>query len=130
MLRDGKIGSVNATFEAIPLSKLRGIVERQAIIGIGHPTADPPKKIIISFGAQFAEVEVNTRTGEIRVVRGVRILDLVRALVLGEVAEAIPLDETNLAPVVDRDERVDVPLASRDRAEDREPRGRRRKNFD
>jgi xanthine dehydrogenase YagR molybdenum-binding subunit len=68
-LKDGKITSVNATFEPVPLSKVKGVAQRQAIIGIGQPPPDPEKKIIISFGAQFAEVEVNTRTGEIRVVR-------------------------------------------------------------
>jgi CO/xanthine dehydrogenase Mo-binding subunit len=68
-IKDGKVGPVNAPDRAVPIPSLKGIVERQAIIGIGHPAPDPAGKVIMSFGVQFAEVEVNTRTGEIRVLR-------------------------------------------------------------
>jgi CO/xanthine dehydrogenase Mo-binding subunit len=39
------------------------------VIGIGNRDPNPPGKAIMPFAAHFAEVEVNTRTGEIRVVR-------------------------------------------------------------
>jgi len=68
-VKDGRVGPANDFDRATPLAMLQGIVERQAIIGIGHPAPDPEGKIIMSFGVQFAEVEVNTRTGEIRVLR-------------------------------------------------------------
>jgi CO/xanthine dehydrogenase Mo-binding subunit len=80
VLKDGKIASVNASISPVAFSKLRGIVERQAIIGLGQPPPVPSKKVIISFGVQFAEVEVNTRTGEIRVLRLVAAHDSGRAV--------------------------------------------------
>ncbi len=39
------------------------------VIAIGNREANPANKAIMPFGAHFAEVEVNTKTGEIRVVR-------------------------------------------------------------
>jgi xanthine dehydrogenase YagR molybdenum-binding subunit len=39
------------------------------VIGIGNREPNPANKAINPFGAHFAEVEVNTKTGEIKVVR-------------------------------------------------------------
>jgi xanthine dehydrogenase YagR molybdenum-binding subunit len=39
------------------------------VIGIGNRDPNPPNKSTIPFAAHFAEVEVNTKTGEVRVVR-------------------------------------------------------------
>jgi xanthine dehydrogenase YagR molybdenum-binding subunit len=39
------------------------------IVGVGYRGKNPEDKIVRPFGAQFAEVEVNTRTGEVRVLR-------------------------------------------------------------
>ncbi|MGA2262063.1 MAG: molybdopterin cofactor-binding domain-containing protein, partial [Acidobacteriota bacterium] len=39
------------------------------VITIGNREANPANKTVMPFGAHFAEVEVNTKTGEIRVVR-------------------------------------------------------------
>ncbi len=41
----------------------------QVIVGVGVRGPDPVDKVVRPFVAQFAEVEVNTRTGEIRVLR-------------------------------------------------------------
>lgn len=68
-MKDGMVGPVNAPHRAVPLSKLNGILAGQEIIGIGRPEPAPQAKMIVSFGVQFAEVDVNTRTGEIRVLR-------------------------------------------------------------
>ena len=68
-IQNGKVIPLNAPDRAIPLPKVKGIIEQQALVGVGHPGPDPAGKIIMSFGTQFAEVEVNTRTGEIRVLR-------------------------------------------------------------
>jgi CO/xanthine dehydrogenase Mo-binding subunit len=38
-------------------------------VGIGYRDANPPGRITRPFGAHFAEVEVNTRTGEVRLLR-------------------------------------------------------------
>lgn len=39
------------------------------VIGIGNRDPNPANRAIFPFGAHFAEVEVNTKTGEVRVVR-------------------------------------------------------------
>jgi len=79
-LRGGKIVSATNSFEPVPISKMKGLVERQSIMGVGQPPPDPERKIIMSFGAQFAEVEVNTLTGEIRVLRLLAAHDSGRAV--------------------------------------------------
>ena len=39
------------------------------MIAVGNRDPNPADKSIMPFGAHFAEVEVNTRTGEVRVIR-------------------------------------------------------------
>jgi len=47
------------------LSRLR----RQMVVGVGRRGPDPTDKVVRPFSTDFAEVEVNTRTGEMRVLR-------------------------------------------------------------
>ncbi len=47
-----------------------GALQRQAlIVGVGYRGPNPQGKTVNPFAAQFCEVEVNTRTGEVRIVR-------------------------------------------------------------
>ncbi len=48
------------------LMRPRGVME---VIAIGNRAPNPADKAIMPFAAHFAEVEVNTRTGELKVVR-------------------------------------------------------------
>jgi xanthine dehydrogenase YagR molybdenum-binding subunit len=48
------------------LFRSKGVMD---VIAIGNREPNPPGKAIMPFGAHFAEVEVNTKTGEVRVVR-------------------------------------------------------------
>ena len=48
------------------LFRAKGVMD---VITIGNREANPANKAIMPFGAHFAEVEVNTKTGEVRVVR-------------------------------------------------------------
>lgn len=48
------------------LMRLHGVMD---LIGIGNRDPNPAKKATMPFAAHFAEVEVNTKTGEIRVLR-------------------------------------------------------------
>jgi len=48
------------------LMRAHGVMD---VIGIGNRDPNPPNKAIMPFAAHFAEVEVNTKTGEIKVVR-------------------------------------------------------------
>jgi CO/xanthine dehydrogenase Mo-binding subunit len=48
------------------LFRSKGVLD---VIAIGNREANPPGKAIMPFGAHFAEVEVNTKSGEVKVVR-------------------------------------------------------------
>ena len=53
----------------VKMTELPGLKEQQVILGIGHKAPNPQDKAITPFGAQFCEVEVNTRTGEVKILR-------------------------------------------------------------
>jgi xanthine dehydrogenase YagR molybdenum-binding subunit len=53
----------------LDLKDLRALQEQQVIVGIGRRAPHPAGRVPLPFAVQFAEVEVNTRTGEVRVVR-------------------------------------------------------------
>ncbi|RPJ63752.1 MAG: xanthine dehydrogenase family protein molybdopterin-binding subunit, partial [Acidobacteria bacterium] len=60
-------GADAKTKVAIPdLQRLR---QQQSVLGVGTRHPHPAGKIPLPFGAHFAEVEVDTRTGELRVLR-------------------------------------------------------------
>jgi CO/xanthine dehydrogenase Mo-binding subunit len=48
------------------LLRSKGVMD---VIAIGNRDPNPAGKVVMPFSAQFAEVEVNTRTGEVKVVR-------------------------------------------------------------
>ena len=43
--------------------------KRQVVVGIGYRGPNPENKVTNPFAAQFCEVEVNTGTGEVRIIR-------------------------------------------------------------
>ena len=51
------------------IAELEGVQRRGLLIGVGTRGANPEGKVVNPFAAQFCEVEVDTRTGEIRVLR-------------------------------------------------------------
>ncbi|MCA1945098.1 MAG: xanthine dehydrogenase family protein molybdopterin-binding subunit [Desulfovibrio sp.] len=53
----------------IAVTNLARLRQQRVAMGVGHKRANPKNKAICPFGAQFCEVEVNTLTGEVRVVR-------------------------------------------------------------
>jgi len=69
LLRNGTVMAADDEETHVELSQLRGLRRRQVIVGIGRRHPHPEGKIALPFVAQFAEVEVNTLTGEVRVVR-------------------------------------------------------------
>jgi CO/xanthine dehydrogenase Mo-binding subunit len=68
-LKDGAIQSLTPPIKTVPLHELRELAEREMIVGVGHRDPHPPGKIPLPFTAHFAEVEVDTRTGETRILR-------------------------------------------------------------
>lgn len=79
-LRDGRVVPANEPDKAQSLSALKGLNQRQVLVGFAQRQPDASGKSVVSFGAQFAEVEVNTHTGEIRVLRLVAAHDSGRVM--------------------------------------------------
>jgi len=53
---------------SVPFAELKGLGERQILVGVGTRHPHPEGKVGLPFAAHFAEVEVDTRTGATRVV--------------------------------------------------------------
>ena len=91
------------------LGQVRGVQRRGVIVGVGYRGPKPEGKAINPFAAHFAEVEVNTRTGEVKVVRYLAAQDSGRVMnrltygnqVIGGIAMGIGLALTE-ARVLDR----------------------------
>jgi xanthine dehydrogenase YagR molybdenum-binding subunit len=69
VLRDGRVEPAAEPAAGIPLSELTGLGQRQVLVGVGNRHPHPEGRVTLPFAAQFAEVEVNRLTGELRVVR-------------------------------------------------------------
>jgi CO/xanthine dehydrogenase Mo-binding subunit len=68
LLKDGSVVLPDDPQKAVPIAQLKGLQQRRALVAVGNRHPNPPK-LGLPFGAHFAEVEVDTRTGEIRVTR-------------------------------------------------------------
>jgi xanthine dehydrogenase YagR molybdenum-binding subunit len=79
-LKDGAIQTLTAPAKTVPLHELKGLEQREMIVGVGHRDPHPQGKLPLPFAAQFAEVEVNTRTGETRVLKFVAAHDSGRVM--------------------------------------------------
>ncbi len=69
LIRDGRVYPAREPDKSIALSELKGLNERRVIMAIGNRDPHPAGKVALPFVAHFAEVEVNTLTGEVKVLR-------------------------------------------------------------
>ncbi len=67
-LRDGAVEAAGDG-KRVPIAELKFLAERQNLVGVGRRAPHPEGKVALPFIAQFAEVEVNTRTGAVRLIR-------------------------------------------------------------
>jgi xanthine dehydrogenase YagR molybdenum-binding subunit len=67
--RAGSIVSKNDPSKKINFTELSGLKKRGVVVGIGYRGPNPANKVTNPFAAQFCEVEVNTATGEVRIIR-------------------------------------------------------------
>ncbi len=67
-VRDGAVVVAGAGGARVAFAELKGLGERQMLVGIGTRHPHPEGKLGLPFAAHFAEVEVDTRTGAVRVV--------------------------------------------------------------
>jgi xanthine dehydrogenase YagR molybdenum-binding subunit len=55
--------------QQLMIKNITGLKKRGLIVGVGYRGPNPEGKVVNPFAAQFCEVEVNTLTGEIKVLR-------------------------------------------------------------
>jgi len=79
-LRDGALVSKRDPTKTVPVTGLEGLRRQGVLVGVGYRGPNPEGKVINPFGAQFCEVEVDTRTGEVRILRFVAAHDSGRVL--------------------------------------------------
>ncbi|MCU0291558.1 MAG: xanthine dehydrogenase family protein molybdopterin-binding subunit [Thermoanaerobaculaceae bacterium] len=68
-LQDGVVTSLKDPALKKPLAELGGLRRRGVVVGVGTRAPNPEDLATCPFAAQFCEVEVNERTGEVRVLR-------------------------------------------------------------
>jgi CO/xanthine dehydrogenase Mo-binding subunit len=64
----------------LKITQISGLRKQGVVLGIGYRGPNPKDKAICPFGAQFCEVEVNTKTGEVKVLRFVAAHDSGRVM--------------------------------------------------
>ncbi len=68
-MKGGEVVSASRPGTNVAVSDLKRLQQQRLIVGVGTRHPHPAGKVALPFAAQFAEVEVNTRTGEVRVLR-------------------------------------------------------------
>jgi len=66
---DGEIISKSDPSKKIKITNLSELKRRGVLLGVGYRGPNPENRAINPFAAQFCEVEVNTKTGEIKILR-------------------------------------------------------------
>ncbi|GAB6191039.1 xanthine dehydrogenase family protein molybdopterin-binding subunit [Desulfocastanea catecholica] len=64
-----KIVARDDSSKEVQITEIRGLQKRGEVIGVGYRGANPANKVINPFAAQFCELEVNMRTGEVMLLR-------------------------------------------------------------
>jgi xanthine dehydrogenase YagR molybdenum-binding subunit len=68
-LRGETIVSRSDADKSVAITDLERLERQGVVVGTGYREPNPEGKATFPFGAQFCEVEVNTRTGEVRLLR-------------------------------------------------------------
>jgi xanthine dehydrogenase YagR molybdenum-binding subunit len=68
-LQDGNVVSSADASKTTPINRLRSFRQRRSLTGIGYRGPNPAGKAVTPFAAHFCEVEVNTKTGEVKIIR-------------------------------------------------------------
>jgi xanthine dehydrogenase YagR molybdenum-binding subunit len=110
-IQDGEIISGSDRSKRIKITAVPGLKKRGVIVGVGYRGPNPKGKVVNPFGAQFCEVEVNTKTGEVQILRFVAAHDSGRVMnrltydnqIIGGITMGIGFAMTE-ARVLDRNE--------------------------
>jgi xanthine dehydrogenase YagR molybdenum-binding subunit len=55
--------------KSIKVTDISRLKKRGVVVGVGYRGPNPENKVVSPFAAQFCEVEVNTKTGEVKILR-------------------------------------------------------------
>lgn len=69
VLKGGVISVKDDPSKSIRISEMETLNKRGVLVGVGYRGPNPEDRVVNPFAAQFCEVEVNTRTGEARILR-------------------------------------------------------------
>jgi xanthine dehydrogenase YagR molybdenum-binding subunit len=69
LFEGGKVVSARDPSKGIKVTEVSGLKKRGVIVGVGYRGPNPENRVVNPFAAQFCEVEVNTRTGEVKLIR-------------------------------------------------------------
>ncbi len=69
VLKKGEVISTGDPSKKIKITDISDFKKRGLILGVGYRGPNPENKVVNPFAAQFCEVEVNTKTGEVNVLR-------------------------------------------------------------
>lgn len=69
LIESGAIVSRGNPENRTPFRQVRALQRAQLVVGIGYRGPNPEGQVTCPFAAQFCEVEVDTRTGEVRILR-------------------------------------------------------------
>ena len=108
-LQEGVVASTKDPAKTVAIAQITGLQRRGLVVGVGYRGPNPAGKAVNPWGAHFADVEVNIRTGEVKVVRYVAAQDSGRVMnrltyenqVIGGITMGIGLGLTE-ARVLDR----------------------------
>jgi xanthine dehydrogenase YagR molybdenum-binding subunit len=69
LLEQGRVVSRTDPDKSVAISGIEEFRSRRVVVGTGYRSPNPEGKATCPFAAQFCEVEVNKRTGEVRLLR-------------------------------------------------------------
>ncbi len=110
-MKGGTILSLADPSKKIKVTDVAGLKKQGLIVGIGYRGPNPANRAINPFAAQFCEVEVNIKTGEVRILRFLSANDSGRVMnrltfdsqVIGGITMGIGLAMTE-ARILDRNQ--------------------------
>lgn len=79
-LRDGEVVSTKDPSKKLAVPAVPALQRSQVLVGVGTRGPNVEGKVVSTFAAHFAEVEVNTRTGEVTVTRLLAAQDSARVM--------------------------------------------------
>jgi xanthine dehydrogenase YagR molybdenum-binding subunit len=68
-IKNGEVILRNDPLKKVKISDLSDLKRRGVLLGVGYRGPNPQNKAVNPFAAQFCELEVNIKTGEVKVLR-------------------------------------------------------------